>query len=129
MLGISDQGRPPRNSSRPDFERIHDALLHELDLDFFEDRFLTASPAEQRLLITIAGIGSRVSVRELRSRAGPKGNLDELLRRLIDRGLLYPPPAVATSPPCPSSARTFGAPGEQVREGSADHTSRSLHGD
>lgn len=74
-----------------DFERVEGALLHELDLAFFEDRFLTASPAEQQLLGALAALGSRVSVRQLRGRVDSVGNVDELLRRLVDRGLLYRP--------------------------------------
>ena len=56
-----------------------------------EDRFLTASPAEQQVLGAMAAVGSRVSVRQLRGRVPAGGNVDELLRRLVDRGLLYRP--------------------------------------
>ncbi len=44
---------------RSDFERVKAALLHGLDLAFFEDRFLTASPAEQQILGAMAAVGSR----------------------------------------------------------------------
>jgi hypothetical protein len=76
---------------RSDFDRVEQALLHELDLAFFEDRFLTASPAEQQLVRALAALGKRVSVRQLRGRVAAAGNVDELLRRLVDRGLLYRP--------------------------------------
>ena len=75
-----------------DFQRIESALLHELDLGFFEDRFLTASAAEQDLLVRIAGhSGDRVSAAELRLRLRGVPNVNELLRRLVARGLLYRP--------------------------------------
>lgn len=76
---------------RVDFERVEAALLHELDLAFFEDRFLGASPAEQELLLAMGELGAHVSVRQLRTRSVGGGNVDELLRRLVDRGLLYRP--------------------------------------
>ncbi len=75
-----------------DFRHVESALLHELDLAFFEDRFLTASSAEQELLVRIAGrSGDRVSAMELRDRARDLPNVNELLRRLVTRGLLYRP--------------------------------------
>ncbi|MEX0626130.1 MAG: AAA family ATPase [Chloroflexota bacterium] len=75
-----------------DFQRVESALLHELDLAFFEDRFLTASSAEQELLVRMAGrSGDRVSAMELRDRARDLPNVNELLRRLVTRGLLYRP--------------------------------------
>jgi hypothetical protein len=75
-----------------DFQRIESALLHELDLAFFEDRFLTASIAEQELLLRIASrAGDRLTTADLRSAMGDLPNVDELLRRLVTRGLLYRP--------------------------------------
>ena len=75
-----------------DFERIEPALLHELDLAFFEDRFLTASPAEQDVLLRMAGrLGDRLTSGDLRSVATDVPNVRELLRRLVARGLLYRP--------------------------------------
>lgn len=75
-----------------DFQRVESALLHELDLAFFEDRFLTASAAEQDLLARVAGhSGDRVSAAELRARSRDVPNVNELLRRLVARGLLYRP--------------------------------------
>lgn len=75
-----------------DFQRIESALLHELDLAFFEDRFLTASIAEQELLLRIASrVGDRLTTADLRSAMGDLPNVDELLRRLVTRGLLFRP--------------------------------------
>ena len=75
-----------------DFQRIESALLHELDLAFFEDRFLTASVSEQELLLRIAArAGDRLTTAHLRSAMSDLPNVDELLRRLVARGLLYRP--------------------------------------
>jgi hypothetical protein len=64
----------------------------ELDLAFFEDRFLTASIAEQELLLRIASrSGDRLTMADLRSSMTDLPNVDELLRRLVARGLLYRP--------------------------------------
>lgn len=76
----------------PDFERIESALLHELDLAFFEDRFLSASSAEQDLLLRMATrSGDRLSAADLRAAMQGIPNVNELLRRLVARGLLYRP--------------------------------------
>jgi len=75
-----------------DFDRIASALLHELDLAFFEDRFLTASSAEQDLLLHMATrSGDRLTAADLRAAMLDIPNVNELLRRLIARGLLYRP--------------------------------------
>jgi hypothetical protein len=75
-----------------DFERIEPALLHELDLAFFEDRFLTASPAEQDLLLRMADrLGDRLTSADLQAVVTDVPNVRELLRRLVARGLLYRP--------------------------------------
>ena len=75
-----------------DYQRVESALLHELDLAFFEDRFLTASSAEQDLLVRMAGYsGDRVSAATLRARLRGVPNVNELMRRLVGRGLLYRP--------------------------------------
>lgn len=75
-----------------DFDRIESALLHELDLAFFEDRFLTASSAEQDLLVHMANCsGDRLTAADLRAATLNIPNVNELLRRLIARGLLYRP--------------------------------------
>jgi len=75
-----------------DFQRIESALLHELDLAFFEDRFLTASTAEQKLLLRMATrSGDRLTSADLRAATRDIPNIRELLRRLVARGLLYRP--------------------------------------
>jgi hypothetical protein len=72
-----------------DFQRVETALLHELDLAFFEDRFELAPHSEQTVLEAMARESGRVTVRRLRAGLRDADNLDLLLRRLIDRGLLY----------------------------------------
>jgi Transcriptional regulator, AbiEi antitoxin len=75
-----------------DYQQVESALLHELDLAFFEDRFLGAAPAEQDLLLRMARpTGGQIRASDLRARTGDLPNLDELLRRLVRRGLLYRP--------------------------------------
>jgi hypothetical protein len=75
-----------------DFQRIESALLHELDLAFFEDRFLTASTAEQELLLRMATrSGDRLTSADLRVATRDIPSIRELLRRLVGRGLLYRP--------------------------------------
>lgn len=75
-----------------DFQRIESALIHELDLAFFEDRFLTASSAEQGLLLRMATrSGDRLTAADLRAAMRDIPNINELLRRLVARGLLYRP--------------------------------------
>jgi hypothetical protein len=75
-----------------DFLRIESALIHELDLAFFEDRFLTASSAEQELLVRMATrSGDRLAAADLRAAMRDIPNIDELLRRLVARGLLFRP--------------------------------------
>jgi hypothetical protein len=72
-----------------DYQRIESALLHELDLAFFEDRFEGAPPTEQAVLETMARESSPSTLRRLRERLADVGNLDLLVRRLIERGLVY----------------------------------------
>jgi hypothetical protein len=74
-----------------DFQRVESALLHELDLAFFEDRFETAPPTEQLLLTAMAGAGGRVSLTRLQAQLREPVNVPVELRRLIDRGLVYRP--------------------------------------
>jgi hypothetical protein len=73
-----------------DFQRVESALLYELDLAFFEDRFEGAAPSEQILLLAMARAGGRVSLTRLAAEV--RGvNVPVGLRRLIDRGLVYRP--------------------------------------
>lgn len=74
-----------------DFQRVESALLHELDLAFFEDRFEAAPPTEQLLLTAMARAGGRVSLARLQAQLHEPVNVPVGLRRLIDRGLVYRP--------------------------------------
>ncbi len=74
-----------------DFERVEAALLHELDLAFFEDRFEGAAPTEQALLLAMARAGGRATLARVAGEAGVGVNAAVGLRRLIDKGLVYRP--------------------------------------
>ena len=72
-----------------EFRRVEPTLLHELDLAFFDDRFEAATPTEQRVMAAMARQAGRVRVGELRRDLPDLAGHDVLLRRLIDRGLVY----------------------------------------
>jgi len=72
-----------------DFQRVEAALLHELDLAFFEDRFEGAPRSEQQVLEAMALEAGRATLRRLRADVSDAPNVDLLVRRLIDRGLVY----------------------------------------
>jgi hypothetical protein len=72
-----------------DFQRIESALLHELDLAFFEDRFEGAPPAEQQVLEAMEREDGPVTLRRLRPQLADLASLDLLVRRLVERGLVY----------------------------------------
>lgn len=72
-----------------DFQRIEPALLHELDLAFFEDRCEDAPLPEQAVLAAMAREPGRVTLRRLRNELDAPANLDLLVRRLVERGLVY----------------------------------------
>ena len=72
-----------------DFQRVESALLHELDLAFFDDRFEGAPHSEQLVLIAMARETGPVTLRRLRPRLGDLASVDLLVRRLIERGLVY----------------------------------------
>ena len=74
-----------------DFQRVESALLYELDLAFFEDRFEGAAPSEQILLLAMSRAGGRVSLTRLVAEVRDGVNVPVGLRRLIDRGLVYRP--------------------------------------
>ena len=76
---------------RADFDRIEAALLHELDLSFFEDRFEGAAPIEQLVLQAMARAGGRVSLGRLQAEVPAPVNVPVALRRLMDRGLVFRP--------------------------------------
>lgn len=68
---------------------IEPARLHELDLAFFEDRFEGASPIEQRVLEAMARESGRIPLARIRPRLSDVASLDLVVRRLVDRGLVY----------------------------------------
>jgi hypothetical protein len=72
-----------------DYFALESSLLHELDLAFFEDRYLVAGAAGQRVLEAMARMGGRVSALSLRRALADLPNVDVIVRRLIDRGLIY----------------------------------------
>ncbi len=72
-----------------DFQRVESALLHELDLAFFEDRFEGAPPTEQLVLEAMARDTGPVTLRRLRPQLSDVASVDLLVRRLIERGLVY----------------------------------------
>jgi hypothetical protein len=76
---------------RADFERVEEAMIHELDLAFFEDRFEGAAPTEQALLLAMGRAGGRTTLARITQEAGPGVNTAVGLRRLIDKGLVYRP--------------------------------------
>ena len=72
-----------------DFQRVEPALLYELDLAFFEDRFEGAPQTEQLVLEAMARDAGPVTLRRLRPQLSDVASVDLLVRRLIERGLLY----------------------------------------
>ena len=75
-------------SSR-DYRAVEPALLHELDLAFFDDRFEVASPTEQRILEAMAHEAGAVRLPRLRQHLPEQAGMDLLVRRLVERGLIY----------------------------------------
>ena len=74
-----------------DYLTLESSLLHELDLAFFEDRYLVAGVAGQRVLEAMARAGGRISTLNLRRGLDDLPNVDVVVRRLVDRGLVYRP--------------------------------------
>ena len=72
-----------------DFQRVEAALLYELDLAFFEDRFEGAPATEQLVLQAMARETGPVTLRRLRPQLSDVASVDLLVRRLIERGLVY----------------------------------------
>ena len=71
------------------YRAVEPSLLHELDLAFFEDRFEGAAPAEQAVLAAMARQRTAVDVADLRRALPEQASLDTLVRRLVERGLVY----------------------------------------
>ena len=80
---------PTPSVSRDAFRAVEPALLYELDLAFFEDRFEGASPTEQRILEAIASETGQVRLSRLHRDLPELSGLNLLVRRLVERGLLY----------------------------------------
>ena len=76
---------------RPDHLALEPALIHELDLAFFEDRYEVAGPAGQRVLDAMARHGGRVTALEIRRALPDVQNVDQVVARLLERGLVYRP--------------------------------------
>ena len=72
-----------------DFQRVESALLHELDLAFFEDRFEVRRAADsgcsRRWPAPAGGSSLRRSLADLAT------STSSACRRLVDRGLVYRP--------------------------------------
>jgi hypothetical protein len=69
---------------------VEPALLHELDLAFFEDRFEAAPPTEQRVLEAMAREHGQLRLTTLRPLLeSAVGSPDLVVRRLVERGLIY----------------------------------------
>lgn len=75
--------------SMSDYRVVEPALLHELDLAFFDDRFEGASPMEQLILEAMGRHTGQVRLADLRRRLPDLAGHDVLVRRLVDRGLVY----------------------------------------
>lgn len=80
---------PTPDVSAADYRAVEPALLHELDLAFFEDRYEGASPTEQRVLEAMARESGQIRLTRLRPRVGEVASLDLVVRRLVERGLIY----------------------------------------
>lgn len=80
---------PTAEVSAADYKAVESALLHELDLAFFEDRFEGASPTEQRVLEVMGRESGQIRLTRLRPRLSDVASLDLVVRRLVERGLIY----------------------------------------
>lgn len=71
-----------------DYRALESSLLHELDLACFEDRYAVAGPAGQRVLDAMAQSGGRVTTLQLRRAPAETPNVDAIIGRLLERGLI-----------------------------------------
>lgn len=78
-----------RSVSMAEYRAVEPALLHELDLAFFDDRFEGATPTEQLILEAMGRQSGQVRLADLRRRLPDVAGHDVLVRRLVDRGLVY----------------------------------------
>ena len=84
--------RVPRPTvGRADFAALEQALLYELDLAFFEDRYAGAGPAGGRVLDAMARRAGSVTALEIRRALPETANIDQVVARLLERGLVYRP--------------------------------------
>lgn len=74
-----------------DFASIRTKLIRELDTSFFQDRFNLASAREKEVLMAMAKVAdSDIETKAIKRVSRMKhGILMELLKRLIDKGLVY----------------------------------------
>jgi hypothetical protein len=72
-----------------DYQTVEPALLHGLDLAFFEDRFEGATPTEQHVLEAMAREPGQIRLTRLRPRVGDVPSVDLVVRRLVERGLIH----------------------------------------
>jgi len=77
--------------NRADYAALAPVLLHELDLAFFEDRYAVAGPAGQQVLEAMARHSGTVGALELRRALPDNANVDAVIGRLVERGLIYRP--------------------------------------
>ncbi len=84
--------RVPRPTvERADFAALEQALLYELDLAFFEDRYAVAGPAGQRVLEVMARHARSVTALDIRRSLPETANVDQVVARLLERGLVFRP--------------------------------------
>jgi hypothetical protein len=76
---------------RADYAALAPVLLHELDLAFFEDRYAVAGPAGQQVLEAMARRSGTVGALDLRRALPENANVDAVIGRLVERGLIYRP--------------------------------------
>lgn len=82
---------PKAGVERADYQQLEPTLLHELDLAFFEDRYAVAGAVGRQILDVMAQASGGVTALALRRALPELGNIDEHIRRLVDRGLIYRP--------------------------------------
>ena len=77
--------------SLDDLKRLRPALVKELDMQFFDDRYNLASDKEKKVLTAMAKAGTpTVAALTIRTKAGISHPvLMELLKRLIEKGLVF----------------------------------------
>ena len=82
---------PTADIERSDYAALEPALLHELDLAFFEDRYAVAGPAGGRVLEVMARHPGSVTALAIRRALPETANIDQVVGRLLERGLVFRP--------------------------------------